>query len=66
MKKQNKTKNRQAPRNGDLHEWDRFLGTILYPLSCGEICHKWRANFKIICNKCIYCKEQKLKYSVEN
>lgn len=62
--KQNKKSESSSKR--DLHDWDRFLGTILYPQSCGEICHKRRANFKIICNKCIYCKEQKLKYSVEN
>lgn len=62
--KQNKKSASSSKR--DLHDWDRFLGTILSPLSCGEICHKRRANFKIICNKCIYCKEQKLKYSVEN
>lgn len=33
--KQNKKSASSSKR--DLHDWDRFLGTILYPLSCGEI-----------------------------
>ena len=47
----------------DLHpDWDRFRGTMLYPLSC----HEWRANFKVICNiLSSYCKEQVYKESVE-
>ena len=42
----------------DLHpDWDRFRGTMLYPLSCGEhlICNILRS----------YCKEQVCKDSVE-
>ena len=36
-KKQNKTKQKKKPCQ-DLHpDWDRFRGTMLYPLSCGEL-----------------------------
>ena len=40
-KKQNKTKKKKKTASSpcqDLHpDWDRFRGTMLYPLSCGEL-----------------------------
>ena len=40
-KKQNKTKQKKKTASSpcqDLHpDWDRFRGTMLYPLSCGEL-----------------------------
>ena len=38
----NKNKNKKASSPGqDLHpDWDRFRGTMLYPLSCGELAMK--------------------------
>ena len=40
----------------DLHpDWDRFRGTMLYPLSCGELAMKGEKNFKIIWNKWSTC-----------
>ena len=38
-KKSNKKKKKTASSPGqDLHpDWDRFRGTMLYPLSCGEL-----------------------------
>ena len=59
--KQNKNKKKTASSPcQDLHpDWDRFRGTMLYPLSCGELAMKRKANFKIICNKwTMYCKKQ--------
>ena len=36
-KKKKKLKTASSPEQ-DLHpDWDRFRGTMLYPLSCGEL-----------------------------
>ena len=36
-----KKKNTASPPGQDLHpDWDRFRGTMLYPLSCGELAMK--------------------------
>ena len=46
----------------DLHpDWDRFRGTMLYPLSCGELAMKGEQIFKWSS----YCKEQRNKDSEE-
>ena len=38
IKKRNQTKKMASPPEQDLHpDWDRFRGTMLYPLSCGEL-----------------------------
>ena len=39
VKKKNQTKQKTASSpEQDLHpDWDRFRGTMLYPLSCGEL-----------------------------
>ena len=38
--KKQKTKTASSPEQ-DLHpDWDRFRGTMLYPLSCGELAMK--------------------------
>ena len=37
-KKRNQTKRTTSSPCQDLHpDWDRFRGTMLYPLSCGEL-----------------------------
>ena len=37
IKKESKQKTASSPEQ-DLHpDWDRFRGTMLYPLSCGEL-----------------------------
>ena len=37
-KKRNQTKRTASSPVQDLHpDWDRFRGTMLYPLSCGEL-----------------------------
>ena len=37
IKKESKQKTASSPKQ-DLHpDWDRFRGTMLYPLSCGEL-----------------------------
>ena len=37
-KKRNQTKRTASSPCQDLHpDWDRFRGTMLYPLSCGEL-----------------------------
>ena len=39
-KKEKKKKTASSP-DQDLHpDWDRFRGTVLYPLSCGELAMK--------------------------
>ena len=41
--KRNQTakKNKEKKNGQDLHpDWDRFRGTMLYPLSCGELAMK--------------------------
>ena len=39
-KKEKKKKTASSP-DQDLHpDWDRFRGTMLYPLSCGELAMK--------------------------
>ena len=39
-KKKKKKKTASSP-DQDLHpDWDRFRGTMLYPLSCGELAMK--------------------------
>ena len=42
--KQQKRKKKKKPASSpdqDLHpDWDRFRGTMLYPLSCGELAMK--------------------------
>ena len=38
MKKNQNKKKTASPPEQDLHpDWDRFRGTMLYPLSCGEL-----------------------------
>ena len=38
IKKKTKQKKMASPPEQDLHpDWDRFRGTMLYPLSCGEL-----------------------------
>ena len=38
IKKRNQTKRTASSPCQDLHpDWDRFRGTMLYPLSCGEL-----------------------------
>lgn len=66
MKKQNKTKNRQAPRNGISMIGTAFLVQYSIHWPAAKFAIKGEQIFKIIWNKCIYSKEQKLKYSVEN
>ena len=40
-KKEKKTKKTASSPDQDLHpDWDRFRGTVLYPLSCGELAMK--------------------------
>ena len=40
QKKKKKKKTASSP-DQDLHpDWDRFRGTMLYPLSCGELAMK--------------------------
>ena len=40
QKKKKKKKTASSP-DQDLHpDWDRFRGTVLYPLSCGELAMK--------------------------
>ena len=65
-KKEKKKKKASSP-DQDLHpDWDRFRGTVLYPLSCGELAMKGELNVKMICNKWSrYCKEQVNKGSEE-
>ena len=65
-KKEKKKKKASSP-DQDLHpDWDRFRGTVLYPLSCGELAMKGELNVKMICNKWSrYCKEQVNKDSEE-
>ena len=42
-----KTKKTASSPCQDLHpDWDRFRGTMLYPLSCGELAMKGEQNFK--------------------
>ena len=44
--KKNQAQNSKFPCQ-DLHpDWDRFRGTMLYPLSCGELAMKGEQNFK--------------------
>ena len=39
--KKEKKKKRASSPDQDLHpDWDRFRGTMLYPLSCGELAMK--------------------------
>ena len=66
QKKKKKKKTASSP-DQDLHpDWDRFRGTVLYPLSCGELAMKGELNVKMICNKWSrYCKEQVNKGSEE-
>ena len=64
-----KMKKRQVFR--DLHpNWDRFRGTLLYPLNCGELAmntDEWRVNFNNKYNDwSTYCEEQVHKDCVEN
>ena len=41
IKKEIKQKKMASPPEQDLHpDWDRFRGTMLYPLSCGELAMK--------------------------
>ena len=40
-KKEKKKKKTASSPDQDLHpDWDRFRGTVLYPLSCGELAMK--------------------------
>ena len=41
IKKRKKKKKTASSPDQDLHpDWDRFRGTMLYPLSCGELAMK--------------------------
>ena len=46
-KKEKKKEKTASSPDQDLHpDWDRFRGTMLYPLSCGELAMKGEQNFK--------------------
>ena len=47
VKKKVKKKKASSPYQ-DLHpDWDRFRGTMLYPLSCGELAMKGKQSLRL-------------------
>ena len=46
VKKKIKHKTASSPCQDLQPVWDRFRGTMLYPLSCGELAMKGEQNFK--------------------
>ena len=57
----NKNKNKKASSPGqDLHpDWDRFRGTMLYPLSCGELAMKGEQILRLSVTSTVWTKRYK-------